>query len=84
MTLPILRGEWKYDGVVMTDWRTFSNLEDEIHAGSDVKMPEVTTTYYEKAPAVCDPAAMIADGSLHKGAVLQSVHRILKLMSKLD
>ncbi len=80
----ILRGEWKYDGVVMTDWRTFSNLEDEIHAGSDVKMPEVTTTYYEKAPAVCDPAAMMADGSLHKGAVLQSVHRILKLMSKLD
>ena len=80
----VLRGEWKYEGVVMTDWRTLSNLEDEIHAGSDVKMPEVTTTFYEHAPATCDPAQMIAQGTLHRGAVLASVRRILKLFEKLD
>ena len=80
----VLREEWGYDGVVMTDWRTLSNLEDEIHAGSDVKMPEKTTTFYEKAPAFCDPEQMIKDGILDRGAVLASVRRILKLMSQMD
>ena len=80
----VLRGEWKYDGIVMTDWRTLSNLEEEIHAGSDVKMPEVTTTFYEHAPATCDPGKMIAEGTLDRGAVLASVRRILKLFEKLD
>ena len=80
----ILRGEWKYDGIVMTDWRALSNLEEEVHAGSDVKMPEVTTTFYEHAPATCDPGAMIKTGQLDRGAVRASVRRILALMEKLD
>lgn len=80
----ILRGEWGFDGVVMTDWRTFSNIEDEIHAGSDVKMPEITTTFYEKAPKHCDLPKMIADGDIHRGAVLASVRRILKMMERMD
>ena len=80
----ILRSEWHYDGVVMTDWRTLSNLEEEIHAGSDVKMPEVTTTFYEHAPAACDPGQMIKTGQLDRDAVRASVRRILRLMEKLD
>jgi len=80
----ILRGEWKYQGVVMTDWRTLSNVEDEIHAGSDVKMPELITTFYEKAPTSCDPAQMIAEGTMDKGAVLAAVRRILQLMDHLE
>ena len=35
----ILRDEWKYKGVVMTDWRTDSHLFEEINAGNNVKMP---------------------------------------------
>ena len=80
----ILRGEWGYDGVVMTDWRVLSNLEDEIHAGGDVKMPEKITLFYEKSPKVCNPAALMAEGKLDRGAVLMSVRRILKMMEKLD
>ena len=80
----VLRTEWNYDGVVMTDWRTLSNLEDEVHAGGDVKMPEVTTTFYEKAPATCDPGQMIKDGTLDRGAVYAAVRRILRLMERLD
>jgi len=80
----ILRQEWGYDGVVMTDWRTLSNLEDEIHAGSDVKMPLKITTFYEKAPAVCDPVQMIKDGSLDRGAALASARRVLQMMAKMD
>ena len=80
----ILREEWKYDGVVMTDWRALSNIEEELHAGGDVKMPELTTTFYEHAPAHCDLPKMITDGEVDRGAVLAAVRRVLKLMDKLD
>ena len=80
----VLRSEWHYEGVVMTDWRALSNLEEEIHAGGDVKMPEVTTTFYEHAPASCDPGEMITKGQLDRGAVLASVRRILRLMDHLE
>ena len=80
----ILRSEWRYDGVVMTDWRTLSNLEDEIHAGSDVKMPEPVTAFYENKPEVFDPVAMLRDGRLDRSAVLAAVYRILKLMEHLE
>ena len=80
----VLRTDWGYDGVVMTDWRVLSNLEDEIHAGSDVKMPESFTTFYQNAPESCDPAQLMREGKLDRGAVLLSVRRILKLMANLE
>ena len=35
----ILRDEWGYDGLVMTDWGTRSQNDREAHAGSTIKMP---------------------------------------------
>lgn len=35
----ILRGEWGWKGLVMTDWGAVSNNTKEILAGNDVKMP---------------------------------------------
>lgn len=35
----ILRNEWGYDGLVMTDWWTFGDPYKELLAGIDVKMP---------------------------------------------
>ena len=35
----ILREEWGYKGLVMTDWDTRSKNDREAHAGNDVKMP---------------------------------------------
>ena len=80
----MLRTDWGYDGVVMTDWRVLSNIEEEIHAGGDVKMPESVTSFYEFAPESCNPTDLMREGKLDKGAVLLSVRRILKLMSNLD
>ena len=34
----ILRKEWGYEGLVMTDWGTLSKNDREAHAGNDVKM----------------------------------------------
>jgi hypothetical protein len=55
-----------------------------ISAGSDVKMPESTTSFYEHAPENCDPVQMMTEGKLDRGAVILSVRRILKLMSNLE
>ena len=35
----ILREEWNFDGLIMTDWETKSSLDREAHAGNSVKMP---------------------------------------------
>ena len=36
----ILRNEWGFDGLVMTDWDTKSHNDREAHSGSSVKMPD--------------------------------------------
>ncbi len=80
----ILRSEWGYEGVVMTDWRTLSNLEDEVHAGGDVKMPQKISTVYDKAPKTCDLVQMMQEGTLDRGAVLLSARRILGMIANLE
>ena len=51
----VLRDEWGYEGAVMTDWRNKANLDDEIRAGNNIKMPfgypdqaEIALRAYEK------------------------------------
>ena len=82
----ILRGEWKYDGLVMTDWWAFSDLPDEVHAGSDVKMPEMITRArsYPNAHLDYDLAELIRSGNVDRGAVLASARRIFKLMANFE
>jgi len=80
----ILRSEWGYDGLVVTDWRVLSNLEEEIHAGGDVKMPFLITDFYENAPESCDLVQMLREGGLNRAAATASARRVLQLMEKLD
>ena len=80
----ILRGEWGYQGVVCTDWRVLSNLEEELWAGSDIKMPFPVTDFYEGAPTEFDPAKMLADGTISRPAATTSARRVLTMIGKLD
>ena len=80
----ILRGEWKDDGVVMTDWGSLSNIDEEIHAGGGLKMPELTTGFYPNTPKNSDLPKAIAAGEVDRGAVLAAVRRVLKMMEHLD
>ena len=70
----ILRDEWKFDGLVITDWYTYGVQYAEIAAGADVKMgcgmPEHTLQ-------------MIRDGKLSIDAVKTSVRRVLEMLLKL-
>lgn len=80
----VLRGEWKYEGLVMTDWWAFTHLEDEVHAGSDVKMPEMITSMWDGKHEDHSLADLMAEGKLDKGAVNASVKRILAFMDHLE
>ena len=80
----ILRGEWGYDGVVCTDWRVLSNLEEELWAGSDIKMPFPVTDFYEGAPTEFDPAKMMKDGTISRPAAVSAARRVLTMIGKLD
>lgn len=44
----ILRGDWKYKGLVMSDWGACVNLKECISAGMDVEMPDSCGNHYEE------------------------------------
>lgn len=76
----ILRGEWGFDGVVMTDWSVHGGRIPEILAGNDVKMPRAVCLPEKRT---CNLAEDIRSGSLARGCVQASVKRVLKLMLKM-
>ena len=80
----ILRGEWGYQGVVMTDWWAFSNLEDELYAGSDVKMPEMITRDFPNANKEFSLADAIAKGIINREVVYASARRVLMMMKNFE
>ncbi|MBQ0039123.1 MAG: glycoside hydrolase family 3 C-terminal domain-containing protein [Treponema sp.] len=71
----ILRKEWGYKGVVMTDWWTRAEQWREIKAGNDLKM---ACGYPDQVLAALD------DGRISMEEVKTSVRRILELILKLD
>ena len=68
----ILRNEWGFDGLVMTDWQTYSYQPNEITAGNDVRMPQ---GYHE---AVSRSMNYYAKNLTY--SVQQSVKRVLQLL----
>ena len=74
----ILRDEWGFDGIVMTDWigvRADLPIEEAIHAGDDLMMPGRTVQVTNIINAVKDGRLDIAD-------VDKSVTRILEYVVK--
>ena len=76
----ILRGEWGFDGVVMTDWSVHGDRIPEIRAGNDVKMPHAVCLPEKRT---CNLAEDIRSGLLARSYVQASAKRVLKLMLKM-
>ncbi|CAG8974932.1 hypothetical protein HYALB_00007609 [Hymenoscyphus albidus] len=72
----ILRGEWGYDGTVMSDWGGVNSIIDSIEAGCDVEMPNSSKWRGGKA------IAAVKDGSLSKEAVEQAAANVLYLVER--
>ena len=71
----VLRDEWGFEGLVITDWWNNAIHEREIAAGNDVKMP------------VGSPEQVLAavrSGTLSEEAVTRSAKRVLEFILKLE
>lgn len=70
----ILRKEWGFDGMVMTDWGGMANRIKGFLAGCDLSMPG-GAAFEEK-----DVLKAVREGKLSKNYIDQSVNRILEVV----
>lgn len=71
----ILRGEWGYDGLVMSDWAGTNNKVQSTIAGSDLEMPSCRY-------GADDVVKAVENGKLDIKYVDECVERILKLIER--
>ncbi|PJE27354.1 Thermostable beta-glucosidase B [Pseudooceanicola marinus] len=72
----VLRGEWGFDGVVMSDWTATHSTAEGLLAGLDLEMPGPTVHRGAKLIAAARDDAALA------GAVRRSARRILALADR--
>lgn len=70
----ILRDEWGYEGLVVTDWGAMNDRIEAFRAGCDLSMPG-GSAYMEK-----DVLEAVKSGKLPEGAVDACAERVLKLV----
>ncbi len=73
----ILRREWGYDGMVVTDWIERRNTAAEVHAGNDLLMPGSQEQIDDIVAAVNDGTLSIGDVDRNAGRILRYVTRTL-------
>lgn len=70
----ILREQWGFDGMVVTDWGAMNNRIEGFRAGCDLNMPG-GSAYMEK-----DVVKAVREGKLPESVINDSVRRILKVV----
>ena len=78
LVMDILKGEWKYQGLLMTDWDCNINTRDAAINGLDIEMGTNKPSYddyYLAQPFL----KMIRDGSIPESVVDDKVRRILRV-----
>ncbi|KKY21301.1 putative glycoside hydrolase family 3 [Diplodia seriata] len=73
----VLRGEWGWKGLVMSDWGGTNSTAESINAGMDLEMPGPT-----KWRKVEDVVAAIEAGKTSEEAVTACARNVLELMVK--
>ena len=72
----LLKGEWEFDGVVMTDWFSFVDTVASPRAGLDIEMPGPARMY---GPPL---AAAVEDGRVDSGLLDEQAGRVLRLIDR--
>jgi beta-glucosidase len=72
----VLREEWGFDGIVMSDWFGSHSTAETINAGLDLEMPGPTRDRGDKL------VRAVRDGAVKPETVRQSALRMLRLMDK--
>jgi beta-glucosidase len=71
-----LKGEWGFDGVVMSDWTAARSTEAAARAGLDLAMPGPTGPWGDAL------VAAVRDGRVPEAAIDEKVRRILRLAAR--
>lgn len=71
----ILRGEWGFEGTVMTDWNNPASHYRELCAGNDIRMPFF---------AVSDLKAAYDEGKITRDRIAESAKRTLELILSME
>lgn len=72
----ILREEWGYEGLVVTDWGAMNEVTQAVRAGTDLEMPGVENGNTEKL------IAAVRSGDLEEALLDRAAARVLALMQK--
>ncbi len=73
LTDSLLRGEWGFDGVVVTDWYAGNNAVEQVKAGNDLLQPGYAREYDELM-------AGLENGTLEEAALDSVITRVLRLI----
>ncbi|KFA69726.1 hypothetical protein S40285_08117 [Stachybotrys chlorohalonatus IBT 40285] len=73
----ILRGEWKYDGTVISDWGGTNSSIEAVQAGCDIEFPYSTKWRLDKL------VAAVNEGRLDIKAVDRAAENVLTLVERL-
>lgn len=73
----ILRGEWHFDGMVVSDWGACYNSAKAIGAGMDLEMPGEPSGYHRKAAENA-----VKDGSLCESSLDAACERVADFAKK--
>lgn len=71
----VLRDEWGYDGVVVSDWGAVRDRAEALKAGLDLEMPR--HKFHEK-----DTLAAVENGTLDEKVVRKAASRVAELIEK--
>ncbi|MFE6614656.1 glycoside hydrolase family 3 protein [Amycolatopsis sp. NPDC057786] len=72
----VLRGEWGFDGAIVSDWFATRSTAGAIDGGLDVAMPGPSTVYGEAL------AAAVRAGEVAESTVDDAVRRVLRLAAR--
>jgi beta-glucosidase len=72
----VLRGEWGFDGYIVSDWMAARDTVGAIVGGLDVAMPGPMTVYGEAL------AAAVRDGLVEEAVVDDAVRNVLRLAAR--
>ncbi|KAL1611220.1 hypothetical protein SLS59_000861 [Nothophoma quercina] len=73
----VLRGEWGWDGLVMSDWGGTNSTADSLNAGLDLEMPG-PTRWRSKEVIV----KAVKDGEISEQTITDRAREVLKLIEK--
>ncbi len=72
----VLRGEWGFDGVVVSDWLAARDTAGALRGGLDIAMPGPVTVYGEAL------AAAVRSGEVEERLVDDAARRVLRLAAR--